>query len=126
MTKEACYTKKCPSWINIKPEKMTVSINGRRNKNKRAEGMYIYLLAFRDSETNDIQHFQTLVITVRYKKIKPQKGKRIKINLPWNLWLKKNRGKLPYAVDNVDAQIKGKRSFLKIQRGRFRNRSKAE
>ena len=57
MTKEACYTKKCPSWINIKPEKMTVSINGRRNKNKRAEGMYIYLLAFRDSETNDIQHF---------------------------------------------------------------------
>ena len=126
ITKEACYTSKCPSWIKINPDKMNVSINGRRNQNKRAEGIYIYLLAFRDVETNNIQHYQTVVITVKYKKTRPPKGKRIRINMPWNLWLKQNKGKLPYAVDKVDTQIKAKRSFKRIQRGKFRNRSKEE
>ena len=36
MTKEECYTKKCPDWIKVDSNAMTIEINGRRNKNKQA------------------------------------------------------------------------------------------
>ena len=53
-----------------------------------------------------------VIFSIKYTVAKPKKDKRIRINLPWNVWLKKNRKKLPYQVQNINKQIR--KRFNKI------------
>ena len=87
----------------IDEDAKSVSIDGRRNNNEHAQGMYIYLVAFRETNTNAIQHYETIVITIKYSVKRPPKKKRININLPWSLWLKKNKTNLPFPVEDIDS-----------------------
>ena len=52
-----------------------------------------------------------ILISIRYKAEKPEN--RIRINLPWEIWLRKNKDNLPYQVDNFEKQVKqGKNNKL--------------
>ena len=100
-----CMSIKCPPWIIANKEKMTVRVDGRRTRNKSAKGMYMYYFLAHDETTGSNQH-KIVILSINYTEAKPEKEKRIRINLPWNIWLKKNRNKLPYAVGDIDKQIK--------------------
>ena len=43
-----------------------------------------------------------VIISIRYTVKEPKGKKKIKISQPWDIWLKKNRGKLPYAVADIE------------------------
>ena len=54
-----------------------------------------------DSSYTGLSHKQMVIISIRYTIKEPKGKKKIKINQPWDIWLKKNKGKLPYAVSDI-------------------------
>ena len=81
-------------------------VDGSYTLNEQSASIYVYLLAFRKTSTNEIVHLQVLVVSIRYSIKKPKWKKRIKINLPWHLWLRVNKDKLPYPVADIEKQMK--------------------
>ena len=49
-----------------------------------------------------LTHKQMVIISIRYTIKEPKGKKKIRISQPWDIWLKKNKGKLPYAVADID------------------------
>ena len=54
MTREDCFTKKCPAWIKFNEFDKTVYVDGSYTLNEQSAGMYMYLLTFRETATNTI------------------------------------------------------------------------
>ena len=67
-------------------------------------------VGYYDKETGE-DLFQTamVIFSIKFKATKPANYKKIKINLPWDIWLKRNSANLPYPVQDIEKQTKSKR-----------------
>ena len=65
--------------------------------------MYIYDLMFRETSTGNLVKQHTFVLAVKYTIRRPEKEKRININLPWSMWLrvKYSKDELPWPVADI-------------------------
>ena len=46
-----------------------------------------------------------VIFSIEYTVEIPKADKEIKIDLPWNVWLKTNKNNLPYQVRDINKQI---------------------
>lgn len=98
-----CMSKRCPNFIFLKQSQKKLLVDGKRTRNSRSDGVYIYFLAYTDSSGIVTKH-QAEIIHVNAVDELPEN--EIDINLPWDTWVKVNKDNLPYAVGKQRPQSK--------------------
>ena len=97
-----CMSLRCPGWITVNTAEKTIRVDGKRTRNKLSNGMYMLRVEYFDK--TGVETFQNAIVifSVKFQNSTPAKDKRININLPWDLWLKQNRDKLPWPVQDIE------------------------
>ena len=61
--------------------------------------MYMVRVEYYDKSTGESLYQSAMVIfSIKFRETKPANYRKIKINLPWDIWLKRNAANLPYPV----------------------------